>query len=131
MSKERLRVLGQVDALDIGELIDGKTIEEVLMSLQALQGKYEPMILGKGYDVRFEIDYYGYDGGFDVSLHVYRDENDKEYEARMKQEEKERERKRIAKEKKQERARKILMETEAAEKAEYERLRAKYEKQGE
>lgn len=127
MSKERLRVLDNSVCIDIFDLLDGKDIHGAQLELAKLAGKYADAIVSKGHEAKFSVDYYGYDGGLDLYLNFYRDENDKEYAARMDKEEKAREKKRLAKEKKIAKARKLLEESEAVERAEYERLRAKFE----
>ena len=100
------------------------TIEDIIASWQKVYNEY----VNPTYHTRHQIvyQYYGYDGGFNTYLKLYRLETDEEEQER---EEKERiktenaERKKLAKLEKKlaEQARK-----EAEEKAEYERLKQKY-----
>lgn len=127
MSKERLRVEDRREQIYIEDLFEGQSFDSVITALSIwYRGEFEQDVLLHGYDVKFSVEYYGYDGGMELYAVVYRDENDKEYAKRMAEEAKAREKKRLAKEKKQERARKILAESEEAERAEYERLKAKF-----
>ena len=110
MSKER-KIL-DVDAneyIDFDEF-DNKTPEEVIERMKVLRTE-----MGER-DVYFYINSYGYDGGKELTLRERRLENDKEYNARMAAEKKEREAKKASKAAK-----------EAKERAEFERLKKKFE----
>ena len=122
MGRERKRVLDRSFEVSLFDLFDGTQIDEVIAELRALDSRVD---YGRGYDAKFRIES-GYEYT-EVSMDVYRDETDKEYEARMLREEKAREKARKAREAKQEKARKELYQKEADERAEYERLRAKFE----
>lgn len=126
MAQQRKRVLDRTVTIDCADLFDGKTLDEVRLELTAMADKYEREFITLGHDAKFSVDYYGYDGGFDLELQVWRDENDKEYNARLERERQASEKKKLAKERQKEKARKQLMESEAAERAEYERLKAKF-----
>ena len=89
---------------------DGKTPEEIIERMKALRAE-----MGER-DVYFYINHYGYDGGKELTLRERREENDKEYDARIKSEDKAR-----AKAKADKAAK------EAKERAEFERLKKKFE----
>ena len=122
MGRERKRVLDRSFEVRLYDVFDGTQIDQVIAELRALDSKVD---YGRGYDAKFRVEA-GYEYT-DVYMDVFRDETDKEYEARMLREEKAREKARKAREAKQERARKELYQKEADERAEYERLRAKFE----
>jgi len=122
MGKERLRVLDRRIYVDIWDLFYGRTIDDVKSKLDAIH----IVDYGRAEDAKFVVEYVGYEGVQEVTIEVYRDETDSEYNKRIAKEAAEKERKRIASEKKKEKARQALMESEAAERAEYERLKAKF-----
>lgn len=122
MGKERLRVIDRSIYLSLWDIFEGRNIVDVKAKLDVLH----EVDYGRGEDATFQIKPYGYDGGVELYLDVYRDETDSEYNKRIAKEAAEKERKRIASEKKKEKARQALMESEAAERAEYERLKAKF-----
>lgn len=117
----RMRVLDRSINLDLCELFDAQNFEQVKSNLDGLEARIN---YGVGEDVKFRVSYsYDYT---DIYLDVYRDETPTEYSHRLNKEEKAKEKARLAREKRKEAARKLLMESEAAERAEYERLRAKF-----
>ena len=122
MGRERKRVLDRSFEVSLYDVFDGSQIDQVIAELRALDSRVD---YGRGYDAKFRVEV-GYEYT-EVYMDVYRDETDKEYEARMLREEKTREKARKAREAKQEKARKELYQKEADERAEYERLRAKFE----
>lgn len=124
MSKERLRVLDRSEYVDLHDFIDGADFFDVKAELDKLEAKVD---YSRGHTSKFRIEHYGYDGGVEVYLDVYRDETDAEYNKRLAKEELAKEKSRLRREKKKEAARKVLMESEAQERAEYERLRTKFE----
>lgn len=121
--------------IDLHDMFAGKTLDDVRTTLNALAYQLERETVYYGHPPRFAVEPYGYDGGFDLYLDVYRDESDHEYAMRMADEEKARQKKEQARLKRQETAQAILKEAakgilmanEAAERAEYERLKAKFE----
>lgn len=123
---ERIRVLDRKVEIDLYDFFENKTIDELQHAISALATAYERDILLYDKYVNFSIERYGYDGGMDLYLKVWRLENDQEYAKRMEKLEKSAERSRKAKEAKKEAARKALFQKEADERAEYERLRAKF-----
>ena len=122
MGRERKRVLDRSFEVSLYDVFDGSQIDQVIAELRALDSRVD---YGRGYDAKFRVEV-GYEYT-EVYMDVYRDETDKEYEARMLREEKAREKARKAREAKQEKARKELYQKEADERAEYERLRTKFE----
>lgn len=124
MGQERKRVLDRSFEVDLNDMFSNAKVDEVILSLQALDSKVE---YHRGYDAVFRVEY-GYEYT-DVYMDVYRDETDKEYEARLAKEEKAREKARKSREAKLEKARQALFQKEEDERAEYERLRAKFEVQ--
>lgn len=122
MSKDKLRVLDRKEYVSIYDLLGGRDFTDVKAELDRLEAKVQ---YGQGEEAKFEVD--GYDGGVELYLNIYRDETDAEYDRRSAKEAAAKEKARLARERKKERARKTLMESEAAERAEYERLRAKFD----
>lgn len=123
--KKRVRVIDRRDSFSVYDM-EGKSPEELVMMFSNISQSYAPEVIGKGYTVKFEVEPYGYDGAFECNFVVLRDENDKEYTARTEKERKSAEQSRKAKEAKLEAARKKLFKNEAAERAEYERLKEKF-----
>lgn len=119
----KLRVLDRSIELDLGDVFDDNSVHEVIVQLRALESKVDH---GRGDTSSFRVAY-GYEYT-DVFMDVYRDETAAEYEARMLHEEKIKERSRKTRETKAAKARAILMATEEQERAEFERLKAKYDK---
>lgn len=124
MSKDKVRVLDRKEYVSIYDLLDGRDFTDVKAELDRLEAKVQ---YGQGEEAKFEVEGYGYDGGVELYLNIYRDETDAEYDRRSAKEAAAKEKARLARERKKERARKTLMESEAAERAEYERLRAKFD----
>ena len=124
MSKDRQRVVDRREYISLFDLLDGKEFFDVKEGLDKLE---KQIAYERGEEAKFVVEPYGYDGGVELYLEVYRDETDAEYNKRMEKAAKAKEKARLAREKKKEAARKVLMESEAAERAEYERLRAKFE----
>jgi hypothetical protein len=123
MTKERLRVVDRREDVGLWGLFDDNDFTAVKTELDKLESTVQ---YGQGEVARFCIEPYGYDGGVELHLYIYRDETDAEYEARLAKEEAKKEKARLASERKKDKARQVLMESEAAERAEYERLRAKF-----
>jgi len=98
-------------------LFDGKSFHDVIDDLQRIESKN--VKYGQGEDSKFRFHHYDAHGGFDFLLDVYRDETDKEYKARMVKEQQARDRAKESKLKKN-------LDEEAAERKEYERLKAKF-----
>ena len=124
MSKDRQRVVDRKEYVSLFDLLDGRDFFSVKEELDRLE---QQVNYGSGEEAKFVVEPYGYDGGVELYLEVYRDETDAEYNRRLDKEAKAKEKARKARETKKERARKELMESEAAERAEYERLRAKFD----
>lgn len=122
MGQDRQRVLDRSEQISLADLFDEMDFQQVHSGLNVLETQVD---YGRGEDVKFRVEY-GYEYT-DVYMDVYRDETDAEYNRRLDKEAKAKEKARKARETKKERARKVLMATEAAERAEYERLRAKFE----
>ena len=124
MTKERQRVVDRKEYVSLFDLLDGKDFFDVKEWIDKLEKQVN---YSCGEEAKFVVEPYGYDGGVELYMEVYRDETDAEYNKRLEKEAKAQEKARLAREKKKERARKELMESEAAERAEYERLRAKFD----
>lgn len=121
MSKDRQRVLSRSIELDLWDVFHNRNIDDAKAQLDAVH----KVDYGFGEDAKFRVEY-GYEYT-SVYMDVFRDETDAEYDKRKDKEAAAKEKSRIQREKKKEKARAILMESEAAERAEYERLRAKFE----
>jgi hypothetical protein len=121
------RVLDRRDQVDIVDLFDQRSLDDVIIDLQSMLHQYEEEIFTHDKEVKFETEYYGYDGGLEVYVRVDRWETDTEYHRRLAKETAAKEKARKAKETKKARAREVLYKKEADERAEYERLRAKFE----
>ena len=125
MSKKR--VLDRRDQIDIVDLFDGRSLDDVILDLQSRLHAYEEEIFTHDKEMKFEVEHYGYDGGMELYVRVQRWETDKEYDRRVAKEWAAKEKARKARETKKQRARQELFAKEADERAEYERLRAKFE----
>lgn len=82
MSK-RKRVLDRRDQIHISDLFDARTFDDVILDLQSMLHKYEEEIFTYDKEVKFETEYYGYDGGMELYVRVMRWETDKEYDKRQ------------------------------------------------
>lgn len=82
MSKKK-RVLDRQDQVFIDDLLDGRTIDDVILELQSMLHRYEEEIFTHDKEVKFETDHYGYDGGIELYVRVMRWETDKEYSKRQ------------------------------------------------
>ena len=123
---ERNKILVSSHEINISDLFDGKSFDEVRVALDRLEK--DMVDHSKDYDSRFEVDQ-SYDDDFSLNLSVYRDESDAEYKARMAKNKLARERAKLAREKRKEKLRKELMAKESDERAEYERLKIKFGKE--
>lgn len=118
MSKEKLRVFDYRDEISIDELFDGRTFDEVQLRLRELAAQYEERILSEDCEAKFDVSHYGYDGGLELYVDVYRWETNEEHQARLDADKKQRKQRADAKAAK-----------EAIERATYERLKKKFEPQ--
>ena len=123
---DRKRVLKSREPIDLFDLFDRKTLDEIQLDMSTLAAAHEKDILLHDCYVNFSVEYYGYDGGREVYLNTWRWENDDEYNKRKAKEEKAKEKSRKIKEAKKEKARQALFQKEEDERNEYERLKAKY-----
>lgn len=121
------RVLDRRDPIEISELFDGRSLDDVMLELHSLAQRYEPEILGQDKEVRFETEYYGYDGGLTLCIRVMRWETDREYSKRLDREAVTKERARKARETKKAKALATALSTEQEERALFEKLRKKFE----
>jgi len=122
MSKDKQRVLDRSVSVDLYDLFNALDVQQVKEKIDAYESQVN---YGQGEVVNFRVEY-GYEYT-DVYMDVFRVETDTEYNKRMAKNAKAKEKARIAREKKKEKARQVLMATEAQERAEYERLRAKFD----
>jgi len=115
---DRQKIVFRQDPVDIGTILNGATPKQVIEQVETLYDdawldsvkEGNPMLA----DCRFMVEWYGYDGGFEVYLNHYRWETDEEMEHRIASESHWRMRK--------------ASREEERERREYERLRAKFEK---
>ena len=120
------RVLERRDPVYISDLFDGRLLDDVVLELHSLAQRYEPEILGQDKEVRFETEYYGYDGGIELYVRVMRWETDKEYSKRSERETTAKERARKAKETKKAKALAQALTTEQEERELLAKLQEKY-----
>lgn len=121
---DRLEVEQYIGDLDM-EYFNERTFSEVFEFIRKEEERTK-QIVPNTIRVILRTMWAGYDGGVEVQLYAIRPETDKEYKARTLAEEKERQARQRRKAAAQERARKVLMETEAQEKALLKKLLDKY-----
>ena len=125
-TEKRNQVLDRSDSVDITCLIDDNSLDEAICRLTSLRDTYKEECTTLNRTTKFNFDHYGYDGGFDAYIDVWREENDIEYNARIAHEEQIKKNKREAEQKKKDKARAILLATEAEERALLAQLQEKY-----
>lgn len=129
VNKERQEVLDRRDAWS-PDCLDGLSLEQAVQEMSILRYQYEREECLFGYRTKLVAENYGYDGGCDWYVEVYRPETDLEYHNRLQHEEKlEKDRRLkadIARFKKKQKAEAELARIQAEERAEYERLHAIY-----
>ena len=76
MKTERKKVLDRIDYFDIYQL-NNETFGEIETVLSLLKVKYE------GVEHLFQAESYGYDGGLEFYVRVFRLETDREYKSRV------------------------------------------------
>lgn len=133
MKLYRLRIRDFSKEMCVYDTFDGVSIDVAIERLMNLRDTYEKRIIEEDLLVNFEVEENGWDGGVGMTIVGYRWETDKELEkrqARYDTEQEKQEKKRLARER-----RLVTMEKkkaakaaviEAEERAEYERLRAKF-----
>ena len=124
MSKKR--VLDRREEVYINDLFDGRDIDDVIIDLQSMLHRYEEEIFTHDKEVRFETEYYGYDGGINLYVRVERWETDREYDRRRAREQAARDRAKQARETKKARALAVAVASEEEERALFEKLKAKF-----
>jgi hypothetical protein len=125
MSKKK-RVLDRRDQIDISDLFDGRAIDDVIIDLQSMLHRYEEEIFTHDKEVKFETEYYGYDGGMELYVRVMRWETDREYEKRQAREQAAKEKAAKARATKKARALAQALTTEQEERALLAQLQEKY-----
>lgn len=125
MSKKR--VLDRRDHVDIVDLFDRRSLDDVIIDLQSMLHRYEEEIFTHDKEVKFETEYYGYDGGLEVYVRVDRWETDTEYHRRLAKETAAKEKARRARETKKARALATALATEQEERELFEKLKQKFE----
>jgi len=120
------RIVERRDPVYISDLFDGRSLDDVVLELHSLARKYEPEILVHDKDIKFETQYYGYDGGIELYVCVRRWETDQEYAKRMDREAAARERARKVKETKKAKALAKALTTEQEERELLAKLQEKY-----
>lgn len=111
---ERLRVVENKESIDILEMIDGKTPDEVALEFQRLTNHYERDVLSLDKLVKFDVEY-DYDD-FNAYIVTFRWETDEEFGKRKAKADKARETRAKHKAAK-----------DAADYATYQKLRARFE----
>ncbi len=125
MSKKR--VFDRNDHVDIVDLFDGRSLDDVILDLQSMLHRYEEEIFTHDKEVKFETEYYGHDGGIEVYVRVDRWETDTEYHRRLAKETAAKEKARQARETKKAKALATALATEAEERELFEKLKKKFE----
>ena len=116
------RVLDRRDPVYISDLFDGRSLDDVVLELHSLAQRYESEILVQDKEVRFETQYYGYDGGLELYVRVMRWETDKEHTKRLDREAVAKERARKARETKKAKALAQALTTDQEERALFEEI---------
>ena len=124
MSKKR--VLDRREEVYINDLFDGRAIDDVILDLQSMMHRYEEEIFTHDKEVKFETEYYGYDGGMNLYVRVERWETDREYDRRRAREQAAKDKARKARETKKARALAVAVASEEEERALFEKLKAKF-----
>lgn len=119
--------------VSVDEIFDGRSFDEAIQCLRSIEAGLARRMAVPGieYDVRFKTDHWGYDGGMDLCVEVYRRETDQEFAERLAEEAEKAAARKAKNERRKaradERARKQLLATEADERALLEQLKKKYE----
>lgn len=124
MSKKR--VLDRREEVYINDLFDGRDIDDVIIDLQSMLHRYEEEIFTHDKEVKFETEYYGYDGGMNLYVRVERWETDREYEKRQAREQAAKDRAKKTRATKKARALAVAVDSEEEERALFEKLKAKF-----
>ncbi len=127
MTDGRILVGVQRQYIDIEDLLNGKTVDEVLEEFQTIFRRHEKEIIQYDYDVRFQVERYGYDGGMEFVIETKRWETDEEYQSRLKAEKAQQEKFKQNAKKRKAKALAKALETEADERALYKKLKSKFE----
>jgi len=120
------RVLDRREEVFINDLFDGRAIDDVIIDLQSMLHRYEEEIFTHDKEVKFETEYYGYDGGMNLYVRVDRWETDREYDRRRAREQAARDKAKKARETKKARALAVAVASEEEERALFEKLKAKF-----
>lgn len=124
MTKERVYVRKETVDLDI--IFSDTDLDQMIAGAKKLHDKYYKAAFSKGQFVEFTTEWVGYDGGTEVVATIYRWETDAEYNARLDKEAAKEEAKRQRQEAKKARALAKALETEAEERALFEKLKEKF-----
>lgn len=133
-SRDRMKLVICRFSLCISDTFAYRSLEGVISSLEesvngirAKATQFMDKNYGGGeFDIHFEANYTGYDGGYEIDIVATRMETDEEYQQWVEKTTLQQEKCRLAREKRKESMRKKLMQTEAEERAEYERLKQKF-----
>jgi hypothetical protein len=110
--KQRKEVTVTIEScVSLCDILDGLTPDGVIRKMEEFKEVYQDR------KIKFDVQYYGHDGGVEIVLQETRLETDKEYDRRIKAEQKEEERLKAA-----------MAKTDEKERKEYERLKKKFEK---
>lgn len=101
----------------IYDIFEKRSLQEAIKKLNEFDQDNTPFEEMDDKFKKFEVEYYGYDGGYTLYLVYYREETDNEYEKRMSQERKAKDLEKAGRLAEEERERQL-----------YERLKEKFEK---
>lgn len=110
MSKRRILDVLVEDYVSLSGLLDYHNPDGLIEVMKMYKERYA------GRDIYFHTTYCGYDGGSELSIRERREENDEEFNARIQEETRVKEKQK-----------KTKATRDAKERAEYERLKKKYE----
>ncbi len=113
------------EELSMHDLFDGRSFDEAIEQIREAKEHWHKKYADSE-DIKLSVEYAGYDGGYELHLMVYRYESDKEFEKRKAAAEKAKLAKQERERKAKEKAHKLLLATEAEEKALLKELQAKY-----
>jgi hypothetical protein len=110
---ERKLIEIESEEVDIADLFDQQSVSDVIEKLKKLEDSWLDRADKEGYFVKFGTGRCGYDLGLILELQVCREETDEEYHSRL------------------EKTEKVRKAKEAKERAQYERLKKKFEMESE
>lgn len=124
MTKERILV--RKESIDLDVIFGDTDLDSMMAGAQKLHDKYYKLAFEKGQFIEFSCEWAGYDGGHEVVANIYRWETDAEYHTRLDEEAARERAKQQRQEAKKAKALARALETEAEERALYEKLKEKF-----